>query len=463
MRIAFQRAVGTRKRIGLLVTIIAVFVAVGAALFFSPPPPSPAERMDAWAARYVSMALSLAHIDSKEVDSYYGPPELDARSRSGTMSVDELRADASKLLDELESDRKQEDLPRRERLHARVARFVALLEIIEAPNALSFDQEARRVYGLVANVENGNQRQLAVVQLEALLPGDGTLASRADSFRNRFVVPAEKREAVFNRALGECRTRTLAHWSLPKDEKVEVEWSDAVPAASHQYHGGYRSTLKINPLSVAFVGSAVDVACHEGYPGHHTQFLVMEAASGKRGLPIEDTVVLSRSPESMLREGAANYGIDLAFPLEDRVVFERDVLFPLAGFPPELAEKYVRVHHLISELALSVMPILSSYRDGSIGFDAAARALEDEALISSPQALLRFVDQVGAYAAGYTVARDQIHNYVEARSGGRPSGQWRVLRNILSNVDVSALGQQSPAARVFPLPRPQRGLSHDPA
>src|SRR4029453_8815802 len=142
------------------------------------------------------------------------------------------------------------------------------------------------------------------------------------------------------------------------------------------YEGGHHSTLKVNPVAIAYIGQMLDVACHEGYPGHHAQFLVMEADAGPAGLPLEQTVALMRSPANVLREGAANYGVDLAFPAEERLAFERDVLFPMAGFPVAEAERHAKVHRLVSDLALSVMPILREYRDGTLAFNSATFRLE---------------------------------------------------------------------------------------
>ena len=36
------------------------------------------------------------------------------------------------------------------------------------------------------------------------------------------------------------------------------------------------------------------------------------------------------SPQSLIAEGSANFGIDMAFPAAERVAYERDSLFPLA-------------------------------------------------------------------------------------------------------------------------------------
>jgi len=40
------------------------------------------------------------------------------------------------------------------------------------------------------------------------------------------------------------------------------------------------------------------------------------------------------SPQSLISEGSANFGREVAFSLDERLAFERDVLFPLAGLDP---------------------------------------------------------------------------------------------------------------------------------
>jgi hypothetical protein len=195
------------------------------------------------------------------------------------------------------------------------------------------------------------------------------------------------------------------------------------------------------------VGSAVDVACHEAYPGHHAQFLVMDADAGTGGVVMENTVVLLRSPISMLREGAAEYGVDLAFPPAERLAFERDVLFPLAGLDPSQAGKYATVHRLVSELRSNMMPILRDYRDNRLTSEIAGRELASSALVTSPHSLLSFVDELGPYVLGYTVAGNTLRRYVEARSSQSGEDRWTVLRRILAQGDVNVLGVPAPARK----------------
>jgi hypothetical protein len=47
---------------------------------------------------------------------------------------------------------------------------------------------------------------------------------------------------------------------------------------------------------------------------------------------------------------SANFGIDMAFPPAERVAFERDSLFPLAGLDPSLAEGNAAVRQIVERL-----------------------------------------------------------------------------------------------------------------
>lgn len=398
---------------------------------------APPDRTESHARRFVTLALTLTRLDGQEIDAYFGPPNLKPPDGGATPSPDSLRDALLRLRADLKADAPS---PRRDRLAARVDHLIALAGILRSPRRLSFTQEARQVYGVTLPAQNIAALGRVRAELARLLPGGGSLTARVDAFRDRFLIPEAKRKAVFQRALAECRARTAPHWPLPRGEKLDVEWRDGAGAAWHRYAGRGRSMLRINPAAVAYPGTALDVACHEAYPGHHAQFLMMAAQKG--GIAVEDTVVILRSPEQVLREGAASYGVDLAFPQEDRVAFTRNILFPMAGFAPAEAEKYVRVHRLVGELALSVMPILRDYRDGKVRFDKAAAALEHDALIPSPRALLQFTDALGAYTTGYTVTRDLVRDCVEAR-GAKGDDRWTVLRAIVAKVDLSVLDSRA--------------------
>ena len=393
------------------------------------------------AETFVALTLRLGAMQGheEEVDSYFGPETLHSAVQKDHGGLARLESDADALLSRMKLEEAAHPTPRGSRLLAQVRSFAALVHSIARPGRWHFEQEALRVYGMSVPGVDQAQTRRALAALDAALPGPGNLSQRLATFYRDFVVPPDKRAAVFDRALKECRRRTVAHWELPRSEKLEIQWTHNVPAAWHRYSGHGVSTLQVNPDAVALIGSAIDVACHEAYPGHHAQFLVMEQAVGAAGLPLEERIVLLRSPAAVLREGAANFGVELAFPFEDRVAFDRALLFPLAGLNPAQARQYETVHALVDQLSSAAAPILAAYRDGRLSFGEASTTLATDAQVSSPAALLEYADRYGAYVLGYTAARDRVRDYVSGQSRRTGDDPWTVLRRVVAEPDLPVL------------------------
>jgi hypothetical protein len=95
---------------------------------------------------------------------------------------------------------------------------------------------------------------------------------------------------------------------------------------------------------------AVDLACHEGYPGHHVYNALLEQALVHERGWVEISMYPLFSPQSLIAEGTANFGIDMALPPAERVAFERDSLFPLAGLDTSLASPNAEVRRIVLAL-----------------------------------------------------------------------------------------------------------------
>ena len=87
------------------------------------------------------------------------------------------------------------------------------------------------------------------------------------------------------------------------------------------YQGGYHSKIEVNTDLPIRISRAVDLGCHEGYPGHHVYNALLEKHLVRDRGWKEFTVYPLFSPQSLIAEGTANYGIEVAFPGADRVEF----------------------------------------------------------------------------------------------------------------------------------------------
>ena len=108
--------------------------------------------------------------------------------------------------------------------------------------------------------------------------------------------------------------------------------------AYNWYKGNYHSLIQVNLDFPIVIDRAIDLACHEGYPGHHVYNALLEQALVRERGWVEISMYPLFSPQSLIAEGSANFGIDMAFPAAERAAFERDSLFPLAGLDRSLAE-----------------------------------------------------------------------------------------------------------------------------
>src|SRR5690606_33523788 len=238
---------------------------------------------------------------------------------------------------------------RRRSLNKRLTSLVARADMLSG-RRFTFDEETRLLYDAVAPDYDSQHFQAVIDALDALLPGQGSVQERSTAFRGRFVVPPERLAAVFDAAIAECRRRTLEHISLPGDERFVVEYVTDKPWSGYNwYQGSAFSLIQINTDLPIYIDRAVDLGCHEGYPGHHTYHTLLERELFEERGWIEYSIYPLFSPQAPISEGAANYGIELAFPGDERAQFEKTRLFPLAGLDPAEADRYYRYLELREE------------------------------------------------------------------------------------------------------------------
>ncbi len=396
----------------------------------APAPPS----IDRIAREYVRLAVALGERDPDSIDFYAGPRDVVAGVRARTPTLGAIGADAESLEDRLRLVPADDDAGRVRRrfldrqLHA-IERRAALL----TGERWSFDEESKALFGVVPPPPD--EARLAGVrrEIDGLLPGPGRLADRYDAFEHRFVVPPDRLTAVMTKAIDGCRARTLAHEPLPPGERVTVEYVGNKPwGAFSRYQGGLRSVVQVNADFAWTVDRALEVACHETYPGHHAWNVRVDTSLVQHGGRTELTVQPSFSPQSLVTEGGASLAAGLAFPGSDRVAFERDVLFPIAGIDPTLAERDVQIERLVDRLAPVEGDVARRYLDGELEFERAGSALEAGALMAHPEAALKYINEFRTYVVTYTYGRDLAERFVDATAGpsATADARWRAYEQL---------------------------------
>lgn len=397
----------------------------------------PADSLDRIAQDYVRLTLEAGTHEEGYVDAYYGPPEWKQAAEASPRSVPALAAAAAALQARLAALRPASDpLVRRRQqfLDAQLTAARTRLRMIGGER-LSFAEEARGLFGVTPDIKPLSHYDAVLARLDRLLPGQGTLAERAEAFQAGFVVPADRHDAVMRAAIAECRRRTLQHIPLPPEEAFTLEFvTNKSWSGYNWYQGNYRSLIQINTDLPVRLSRAVDLGCHEGYPGHHAYNVLLERDLARGRGWTEFMVYPLYSPQSLIAEGSANYGVDLAFSPEERLAFERDVLIPLAGLSGQAddAARYLELQRASEELAGARFTIARDYLEGRIS-RADAVALTQRYQLVGPQRAaqsIAFTDQYRSYVINYGLGKDMVRDHVE-RAGGREA-RWERMRQILS-------------------------------
>lgn len=427
----------------LLLACTAAVALVGGATVSAPAP----DTLDRIADDYVLLQLTIGEKEDGYIDAYYGPAELKSRAvaEAAPASLPELEARAVAL--RVRAQGFSDDGQPGDSADERRARFLAAqltaartrLKMLRGER-LSFADEAEGLFGVRPDLVDLATLDAVLTELDALMPGAGPLWQRVDAFQNRFNLPADRIRPVMDAAIAECRRRTLDRMPLPAGERFDLALVTDKPWSGYNYYqGGYHSKIEINTDLPIRLDRAVDLGCHEGYPGHHAfNALIERDLVNGRGWQ-EFTVYPLYSPQSLIAEGSANYGIELAFPGAEQLAFETQVLAPLAGIPADGLADYARLRAAMQRLGAARYTISARYLAGEILADEAKSLLQRYQLLSPERAAqsLRFTDTYRSYVINYGLGRDMVRAAIEA-GGADSATRWQRMERLLAEPTLPA-------------------------
>ena len=207
---------------------------------------------------------------------------------------------------------------------------------------------------------------------------------RYDEFRSELHHPeGAARRRSFKAAIDACRSRTLQHITLPPGESFTVEYVTGKSWSGYNwYQGNYRSLIQVNTDLPIYVDRAIDLACHEGYPGHHVYNVLLEKNLRSRSRldrVLGVSAVLAAVADC--RRARRTTASRSRFPRAERLEFERRVLFPAAELEPDTAASYYDVLDLVDQLSYAGNEAARRYLNGEIDAKGAADWLEKYACI----------------------------------------------------------------------------------
>ncbi len=397
-------------------------IAAGAACRSRPPP---AAGLDEEAKTFVRLGLALAERDPDSLDLYAGPPEWRAQAARDEATLDDIRDGVLALAEHIEII----DGGRADHLLQQIRALGTRIDILKGARP-RFDDESRLLFGTAVAPPDPARITAVRDELDRRLPGRGSLRARYAAYQRAFLVPESRRFAVVERALAECRRRTRDHLALPADEQLTIAWVSSTPWPAFTRHdGSFHSRLELNAALALTVDGALDIACHEGYPGHHAIAVLQDAELVRRQRRIEFSLQLLFSPDALRSEGLATVASDVAFDEGERATFERMELLPLAGLSPtDLdVDGHVRIEQLVAEFRRVQVDIARRYVDGQLEFVRAAAQLEADALVAAPDAFLKFVNEFRTYPVAYVAGADLVKQALGRAAGDE---RWNKYREI---------------------------------
>ncbi|HYC59994.1 MAG TPA: hypothetical protein VEK79_10575 [Thermoanaerobaculia bacterium] len=390
------------------------------------------------AEQYVRLVLAMGEHDGDYVDAYYGPPEWRDAVRDAKLSLPQIQEHALALREQLAAIPRPAEMIaslRLDYLRRQTDALIARVEMLEG-RRFTFDEESKALYDAVAPTHGEEYFRELNEAIDQEVPGSGSLASRVEAFRSHFIIARDKLDAVFSAAIDICRTKTMQHMPLPEGESFTVEYVNGKSWSGYNwYQGGFQSLIQVNTDLPIYIDRAIDLACHEGYPGHHVYNALLERTLVRERGWVEFSVYALFSAQSLIAEGSANYGIDVAFPAQERVVMEQETLFPIAGLDATRAAQYYRVYDLVSRTGYAGNEAARQYLDGRMSADDAADWLTTYALMEPARARqrIKFFDQYRSYVINYNLGKDLVKQHVEQRSGSDARKRWQVFAELLSS------------------------------
>ncbi len=286
---------------------------------------------DPVARDYLLLALRLDEHIPGLVDGYFGPASLKAQvDMEQPRAPRRLAEDAAALRARLDAE-----VPEPDRRHWLDLQLVALetQARVRAGEAIPYLDHVTACFSFTPQRRPDQRFEDAARELDARLPGPGSLAERLAVLDAAWTIPVDRLPDLIDTLVGRFRERAVAHWDVPAGADLRVSLVTGQPWTGYNwYDGGYRSRVDFNtdlPLRLpGFIGTVA----HETYPGHHLEHTRKEATLVEGLGRMEASLLAINTPECLISEGLANLGLDLVLPRTERAATYAE-LAPLAGVP----------------------------------------------------------------------------------------------------------------------------------
>jgi hypothetical protein len=277
---------------------------------------------ETWLHEYILIAFRIHRVVQKAydcpfVEAYYGPPEWRTQVESEPeLEASDLVSQAMMLADSLPT---QGFAPNRMAYLGNHMKAMEMLCRKLSGQHFSLEEEARFYLDIHPTWTHEEQFEQAHALYETVLPGTGILTERLRAYQAELAYPKEHINDLaqcIDLAFTEARRRTCSFIELPDDEAIDIQYlAEWEHDAAAYYSGNFRTHIVMNVASTAtYISRLFDhKVCHEGYPGHHTEYMLKEQHLYRQQGYIEQSIFLTLCPQCVIQEGIAMLAHEMIF------------------------------------------------------------------------------------------------------------------------------------------------------
>jgi len=284
--------------------------------------------LNEFARSYLCLGLRINKHIPGYVEYYYGPPELKKK-----VDLEELISPRILLKDckSLKTLLKKQDFEKK-RYRFLDKTLTAIKTTLRTLNGekIPYLEQVEKIFDIKPVIYDEFLYTLTS-KAEKLYKGNGTLPERIKRYSELRKIPLNKLKTLFLRAfeIAQIKTNEIFPNLLPDDEKIQVaEVKDRAWTLYCWYKGNFSSIIEINIEKVLYWTTLLNNACHEGYPGHHTERTVKEEYLFRRKGYFESSISLIYSPEMVISEGIGLTAESVIFKPYESVQILLEEIYP---------------------------------------------------------------------------------------------------------------------------------------
>jgi hypothetical protein len=313
-------------------------------------------KLSEFGTKFLRLALRIDKHIKGYVDFYVGPKKIrKIVDNEDITSPNKLLTDCGALQKDLFKQGFNND---REKYLEKT--LIAMRTSIENLNGIEipFKEKFLRLYDVELQPVNESELDNLIENINEAYKGAGSLDDRMKVLRERRKVPEDKVYPLFKKALTITKTKTKEMFGdiLPKNERILIELvknnnnNEAKWAYYEWYMGNFCSRIEINPVYNMYWTAFLSVAAHEGYPGHHTNFVLNEQSLYQELNQFEHSILLLKSPKLVICEGIADLAVNVLFSYREQA--EVSLQFCLSGIEEDSVEKLSMQNKVKAKLSL---------------------------------------------------------------------------------------------------------------